>query len=178
MLKHLWSEEHGRFARMATVNADGSYKLDMTADSANFATWWFDAVPAEGHHAQAEMSALRELLWCKTPIGGCARYQNDYYHRVVNDNPDIPGNPWLICTLWHAQWAVARAKTEADLEPALDLLSWAAERAADSGVLAEQVNPLTGEMLSVSPLTWSHATVVIAVQELLAKRAAILGRAR
>jgi GH15 family glucan-1,4-alpha-glucosidase len=123
------------------------------------------------------MEQLQKLLWCHTDIGGYARYQNDYYHRVVNDNPKVPGNPWFICTLWQAQWAVARAKTEADLEPAIKILSWTAERAADSGVLAEQVNPLTGEMLSVSPLTWSHATVVIAVQELLAKRAAILGRA-
>ena len=29
-----------------------------------------------------------------------------------------------------------------------------------SGVLAEQVNPYTNEPISVSPLTWSHATVV------------------
>src|SRR5207237_1712988 len=28
------------------------------------------------------------------------------------------------------------------------------------GVLAEQVNPYTTEPISVSPLTWSHATVV------------------
>ena len=30
----------------------------------------------------------------------------------------------------------------------------------ESGVLAEQVNPYTNEPISVSPLTWSHATVV------------------
>ncbi|MBY0308932.1 MAG: hypothetical protein K2Q09_09340 [Phycisphaerales bacterium] len=180
LVKHLWSEKDRRFARSAVADpaAPGGYTLDMTADSANFAVWWLNAVPVEGPHAMSEMEQLRKLLWCDTPIGGCARYQNDYYHRVVNDNPAIPGNPWLICTLWHAQWAVANAKTEADLQPAIDLLSWAAQRAAESGVLAEQVNPLTGQMLSVSPLTWSHATVVIAVQELLARRAAVLGRAR
>lgn len=177
MTKHLWNEAEGRFARMATPDGKGGYTLDMTADSANFALWWLGALPIDDPHAQSEMEALRRLLWCKTEIGGCARYQNDYYHRVVNDRPEeIPGNPWVICTLWHAQWAIARAKTVEDLAPAIDLLAWAAERAAESGVLAEQVDPLTGEMLSVSPLTWSHATVVIAVQELLAKRRELLGR--
>ncbi len=56
------------------------------------------------------------------------------------------------------------------LQPAIDLLSWAAERALPSGVLAEQVHPYTGEPLSVSPLTWSHATYVTAVLELLDRR--------
>ncbi|HZW06439.1 MAG TPA: glycoside hydrolase family 15 protein [Phycisphaerales bacterium] len=176
MMRHLWNPAEGRFARMATPDGNGGYTLDMTADSANFAVWWLGALECDNAHAEGEMAALRELLWCKTSIGGCARYQNDYYHRVVNDNPDIPGNPWVICTLWHAQWATARATTVEELQPALDLLSWAAQRAADSGVLAEQVHPLTGAMLSVSPLTWSHATVVIAVQELLAKRRRLLGR--
>lgn len=179
MMKHLWNPTQRRFARMATPDGKGGYTLDMTADSANFAVWWLGVLPTDGPHAEQEMAALRNLLWCKTEIGGCARYQNDYYHRVVNDRPDdIPGNPWVICTLWHAQWAVARAKTVDDLAPAIDLLAWSAERAAESGVLAEQVHPLTGEMLSVSPLTWSHATVVIAVQELLAKRKQLLGRTK
>jgi glucoamylase len=39
--------------------------------------------------------------------------------------------------------------------------------------LAEQVNPYTNEPLSVAPLTWSHATVVLAVNEYLAKREAL-----
>ena len=34
------------------------------------------------------------------------------------------------------------------------------EHALEAGVLAEQVNPYTNEPISVSPLTWSHATVV------------------
>jgi hypothetical protein len=37
--------------------------------------------------------------------------------------------------------------------------------------MAEQVHPYTNEPLSVSPLTWSHATLVATVQEYLAKRA-------
>jgi hypothetical protein len=36
-------------------------------------------------------------------------------------------------------------------------------------VLAEQVNPLTGAPLSVSPLTWSHSTVIDTVTAYLRK---------
>ena len=38
-----------------------------------------------------------------------------------------------------------------------------------SGVLAEQIDPLTGTPISVSPLVWSHAEYVIAVCEYLNK---------
>src|SRR5947199_7129209 len=33
-------------------------------------------------------------------VGGVARYENDYYHRISNDIAAVPGNPWFICTLW------------------------------------------------------------------------------
>jgi GH15 family glucan-1,4-alpha-glucosidase len=45
------------------------------------------------------------------------------------------------------------------------LLEWAVRYAAPSGVMAEQVNPYTGEAMSVAPLTWSHGTFVAAILE-------------
>jgi ferredoxin len=52
------------------------------------------------------------------------------------------------------------AQTPAELKLALPIFEWTAAHALESGVLAEQVNPYTNEPISVSPLTWSHATVV------------------
>ena len=49
-------------------------------------------------------------------------------------------------------------------------MQWVTDHALPSGVLAEQVHPFTNAPLSVSPLTWSHATFVTAVQEYLEKR--------
>src|SRR5690606_8099409 len=72
----------------------------------------------------------------------------------------VPGNPWFICTLWLAEYFIARAKTLAELKLALPIFEWVAGHSLESGVLAEQVNPYTNDPLSVSPLTWSHATVV------------------
>lgn len=169
--RHLWNPQARRFARMATPLGGvggGNYRLDMTHDSANYALFAFGALDPRDPLVEAEMRALRERLWVQTDIGGCARYERDYFHQVERDRTDqVPGNPWIICTLWHAQHAIARAATRAELEAALPYLEWAAARAFDSGVLAEQFNPYTGSPIGVSPLTWSHATVVTVVLEYL-----------
>ncbi|MCH9023569.1 MAG: hypothetical protein IID32_12525 [Planctomycetes bacterium] len=73
---------------------------------------------------------------------------------------DIPGNPWIITTLWHAQWRLALAKNEEDLKEVKEYIEWAAKQANEAGIMPEQVNPFNGEPLSVAPLTWSHSTFV------------------
>ncbi len=61
-----------------------------------------------------------------------------------------------------------RAQSRGELrDRALPILEWVAARALPSGVLAEQVHPYTNEPLSVSPLTWSHSTAVVAVLDYL-----------
>ena len=62
-----------------------------------------------------------------------------------------------------AQYKIAKARNIGQLREALPILDWVAQHALPSGVLAEQVHPVTNEPLSVSPLTWSHATVVSTV---------------
>jgi GH15 family glucan-1,4-alpha-glucosidase len=175
---HLWSPDLGRFARMVKRREDGGWDVDPTIDASLFGLWYL-APSFEGRgmfapddpRIVATMEAVRERLWVKTDVGGVARYENDYYHQVSQDVENVPGNPWFICTLWLAQWYVATAKTRDDLEPALDILNWAAAHALPSGVMAEQVHPYTNAPLSVSPLTWSHATLVMTVREYVARRA-------
>ncbi|XVJ58694.1 MAG: glycoside hydrolase family 15 protein [Tepidisphaera sp.] len=184
--KHMWHGEYERFCRMArpaasagaggvgvgpAVGVAGSpYVLDMTADSANFALFAFGALEPHDPRMRSEMIQLRQKLSVRTAIGGCARYERDYYHQVEKDTTDaVPGNPWIICTLWQAQWLTAVATTADELREAMDLINWTTYRAAESGVLAEQYHPYTGAPISVSPLTWSHATFVIAVTEWLKK---------
>ncbi|MCA9296718.1 MAG: glycoside hydrolase family 15 protein, partial [Phycisphaerales bacterium] len=177
MMRHLWVAEQKRFARMATPMDDGTYRLDMTADSANYAIFAFGALEPDHPAVVAEMNALRERLWIKTPVGGMARYEHDYYHQVEHDDiANVPGNPWVICTLWLAQHKIAIAETLEQLEDALVELNWTHARALTSGVLAEQFHPHTGAPISVSPLTWSHATVVTTVMQYLLKYAQITGK--
>jgi GH15 family glucan-1,4-alpha-glucosidase len=169
-LKFLWNPQLKRFARMATPLTTGGYRLDMTSDSANYALFAFGAFNASDDIIEDEMKGLWDRLWVKTSVGGCSRYERDYYHQVERDNTDaVPGNPWVICTLWQAQHRIEHARTVEELQEALPLIEWAQRRAEKSGVLAEQFNPYSGDPISVSPLTWSHATFVIAVMEYLRK---------
>jgi glucoamylase len=110
----------------------------------------------------------------KTDVGGCARYEDDYYHQVSQDLANVPGNPWFICTMWLAQYEIASARGDANLKEAVKILEWVADHALPSGALAEQVHPYTNEPLSVSPLTWSHATFVTVVLEYLEKRRVLM----
>ena len=173
--RHLWSDELGRYVRMIGRRDDGGWEVDPVIDASLVGLWYFGMLPVDDPRVIATMEAIRSRLWVKTPVGGLARYENDDYQRVSQDTENVPGNPWFICTLWLADWIIAAAKTAADLEPAEEMLRWAADHALPSGVMAEQVHPYTNEPLSVSPLTWSHAAFVATVHALVERRAALAG---
>lgn len=167
----LWRPELGRFARMVTVRPDGAVEVDPVIDASLYGTFAFGAYAADDPKVLATMKAVRERLWCKTDVGGVARYEGDYYHAVSQDKQNVPGNPWFICTMWLALHDIAVARTVEELDRAVALLEWVDSRKLPSGVLAEQVHPYTNAPLSVSPLTWSHATVVDVVHSYLDRRA-------
>jgi oligosaccharide amylase len=167
---YLFDREHNRFLRSLLVQPDGSLAPDRTLDASLAGLFLFGMLEAHDARMVATMQAVQERLWVQTPIGGLARYENDPYQRVSDDVQHVPGNPWFICTLWLAEWAIASATSPGELEPALPILHWTVDRALPSGVLAEQVHPYTGAPLSVSPLTWSHSTLVGTVMRYLERR--------
>jgi GH15 family glucan-1,4-alpha-glucosidase len=161
----LWNEQAQRFARMATPGPAG-YTLDMTMDASLFGLVLLGALPADDPQAALTLQQVKERLWVQTGIGGMARYENDSYHQVeTKDTVRVAGNPWFVCTMWLARYQLMRARTADELEAGLKLVQWAADRALPSGTMAEQLHPYTGDPLSVSPLTWSHAEYVRTVRE-------------
>jgi len=175
MCRHLYSDQLGRFIRGLVYNGAGEPEKDFTLESSLFGVFAFGVLPAAHPRVAGTMRAVREGLWVQTETGGVARYTGDYYFRRADDVRTVPGNPWFICTLWLAQWYVAAARNAAALVPARSLLEWAAARSTPSGMLAEQLHPYTGEPLSVSPLTWSHATFVLAVLQYVEKYKQLIG---
>ena len=167
----LWQPDLGYFARMINHHPGKAWEIDKTIDASIIGLWQFGMYASTDPKVVAAMTMIHEQLWVKTHIGGIARYENDAFHQVSQDLQNIPGNPWFICTLWMADWIAQTANSDTDLVKALELLEWAVQRASPSGVLAEQVNPFTGVPESVSPLTWSHAAFIVAVQAYLAAQA-------
>lgn len=166
---HLYSREERRFLKSILPLKDGSVRVDATVDASIYAPFYFGVFEPDDEMVVTSMESVRSRLWVNTGVGGVARYEADGYQRAAEATDRIPGNPWLICTLWLAQWTIAKARTLEELEQALPILEWVASRALPSGVLAEQVHPYTNRPLSVSPLTWSHAVFITAALEYVEK---------
>lgn len=161
MREHLYDNDFKRFIRGRLVgdNDDNLY-VDPTIDASLYGVFYFGCFSPDDPLVTTTMDAVRDQLTNPGPIGGVARFQNDGYMR---QSDEFPGNSWIICTLWLAEYYLAIAKNVGDLEPAHSLLEWVTKNAFPSGVLAEQIDPSNGDPLSVSPLTWSHSSFVSTV---------------
>jgi GH15 family glucan-1,4-alpha-glucosidase len=137
----------GHYVRMVQEG-----ELDTTSDSAVLGGLLL-VDPGRFARESESVEAVERSLTVRSKTGGLARYDKDYYFRK---SERFPGNPWVIATMWSARMRLRSG----DADSAVELLEWAAERAEVSGVLAEQYHPETGDPLSVSPLTWSHAEFV------------------
>lgn len=163
MRQHLYSSEHGRFLRSLQFHGEDTYEPDATVDASLFGIFFFGCYPPDDEIVVNTLQAIQTKL---AVDGGIARFENDGYMRASDS---VTGNAWFICTLWLAEYFIAIAETADDLDAALKILEWTADRALPSGVLAEQLDPLTLQPVSVSPLTWSHSTFIGTVMNYLKK---------
>ena len=168
LAKHLYDEGLKRYARSGYRKGKG-YEPDKAIDISLLGLTKLGVIPPKDPRILETVKIIRLQLWVKTPIGGCARYQNDCYQLEEDGPKDIPGNPWFISTLWLGEYYIARAENLQELHEAMPYLEWCAKNALPSGVLAEQAYPMTGYPLSVSPLTWSHSTFVWAVLQYMGR---------
>lgn len=162
MKEHLFSNELGRFVRSLQTNGD-ALEPDATVDASLFAIFYFGCFAADDPVVEGTMKAVKDQLSIDLGIG---RFNNDGYMRV---SESITGNTWFICTLWYAEYLIAKARSRDGLSEAMDVIRWVVDKALPSGVLAEQLDPLTGTHVSVSPLTWSHSTFIATVMSYLKK---------
>lgn len=171
--QYLFDSGHARFARSG-YRTDGGYELDQVVDVSLLGLATLGVVSPADPRMVETARVIREELTCLTATGGLARYKNDQYQRGGGTPDDVPGNPWFIATLWLCEYEISASSTVAELRRAVPHLEWCATNALPSGVLAEQVDPITGVPLSVSPLTWSHSAFVWAVLAYAEKYDALL----
>ncbi len=168
---HLYCPNANRYAR-GILFKDGQQIRDTTVDASLLGLVIFGGYDPLDERMARTAQAVEQHLWIKTGSGGVARYEGDDYQRATSRDK-TPGNPWIVCTLWLAQYRIAAARNMQALELALPLLLWVVEKALPSGILPEQIHPETGEFISVSPLTWSHGTLVAAVLDYVEKAQAL-----
>jgi glucoamylase len=161
--RYFVNPEHGRFWRRLVPDPHHPEQLepDPVADASLLLIPQVGLVSPAHPVMQATARWIRERLWVPTAIGGLARYEGDQYQR--RSALDVPGNPWFLSTLWYADYLMMTAQSVQQLAQARELIDWVAHHASPSGVLAEQIDPETGSPISVSPLTWSHAALVLSI---------------
>jgi GH15 family glucan-1,4-alpha-glucosidase len=142
------------YFRKSVLLEDDRLTRDDSIDIANmYGPYMFAKLPLSDKRLSATVAKVEKELFHKGPIGGVIRYYGDDYFL---DKPKFGGNPWVVCTLWLAQYYVsAKRKDEAR-----ELIDWALSRQLPSSVLSEQFDPEDGSPLGVAPLVWSHAELV------------------
>ncbi|MGI0078555.1 MAG: glycoside hydrolase family 15 protein [Nitrososphaerales archaeon] len=167
--KYLFDASLGRFLRGCALDNGKAVNPDGAIDASLAGLFLFGVLPAEDSRVEGTMKQIEDKLTVRTSVGGVARYEGDKYQALENYDSKIPGNPWFVCTLWLADWYIAIAKQRTDLGRAREILDWCVSHTLPSGIMAEQLNPYDGSPISVSPLTWSHGTLVDSVNRYLRK---------
>jgi glucoamylase len=177
---HLWSSRLGRFVRSVNVAVDSASSPETVAGSV---PGWSYEDPLPAYPNRKATGLLAEdpvidvsLLGLAVPfglidpkdprmvataeaierqltsgeVGGVRRYAGDGY---------AGGNPWILTTLWLAQYHLAAGAPER-AEP---LVRWALDHRTETGLLPEQVDWRTGSTAWVVPLMWSHAMLLLAL---------------
>lgn len=159
--KHLYNRERKSFYKGLITKKDGSIQKDDTIDTSSvFGSFMFGLFSAESPELKAAMATLLERFKQAPGTYGLPRYEEDEYHRI---DRSIPGNWWFICSYWLAQYRVE----EGNVEEAKKIIDWIGQYSLSTGILSEQINPSDGRLLSVAPLTWSHAEYLATLLDMI-----------
>lgn len=171
IMEHLYDDELGMFLKLIRAYDNKEDVQDKTIDmSSFFGPVYFGVIEADDPRMRKSLQTIEDRLRVDAHTTGYVRYENDtYYTQQENGTP----NPWVITTLWRAQYAIMAAESLKGLEEAYAILEWTCNQATRSGVLAEQMHPKTGEHLSTAPLIWSHAEFVVTAQAYIEKHRAL-----
>lgn len=155
----MWNESRGYFYR-GFLRTGENYSYDETIDvSSLFGAFMFGLFDINSSHMLRAFQTLKNtLLIDEQP--GLVRYEYDKYNLCQTDSL---GNPWAITTLWLSQYYIENG----DHDKAMEALNWVSEKSDETGTIAEQYDPLSGNSVSVSPLTWSQAEYVSTLLDLI-----------
>jgi len=146
--------DDGYFVKGFLLKEGGELEYDNTIDISNlYGPYMYANLPLGDERLVNTAKHIEERINNVTPSGGVLRYENDNYFLTKHQ---YKGNPWIVSTLWLAQYYSGTGETE----KAHKLLDWAQQRELPSGALSEQFDPETGAPLGVTPLVWSHSEMV------------------
>ncbi len=151
--KHLYNEERKAFYKGLIVKDGQIIKNGEIDNSAIFGSFIFGLFPDDSNELRSSIATIKDLFGVNNGALGLPRYENDNYRRT---DGSITGNWWFIASLWLSQYYIEQGNDN----DAMAILDWVKNNALDTGMMSEQINPVTLENISPAPLTWTQAEYV------------------
>ncbi len=176
ILATLYDEELSMFVKLVKIEDGDIVYTDRTIDmSSFFGPLYFGVIDVDDERVKRAFATIERTLLVSGASKGYVRYEHDNYYQLQEAGSP---NPWVITTLFVAQYYIMKAKKIKDLVPAYELLEWTCSHATEAGVLSEQMHPHTREHLSTAPLIWSHAEFVYTADAYIKKHQALSSKKR
>ncbi len=148
--QYLYSNAKQCFYKGLLAAPSGDISYDDTIDSSSvFGVFMYGLFDTNSDEMANSMSTLLRTFDQSVHLG-LPRYIDDNYHRT---DASAPSNTWLITSLWLAQYCNVIGRRDT----AKQLVDWVVGVGLPTGMLSEQIDPLTGDAVSVMPLVWSQA---------------------
>lgn len=148
--KHLFNSDRKHLYRGLIVK-DKEIIKDNTVDTSSvFGAFMFGLFANDSTEITSSIATIKDLFGVNQGAIGLPRYENDDYRRT---NGSVTGNYWFITSLWLAQYEADRGNTTRTFE----VLDWVKSHALSTGLMAEQIDPITNEIISPAPLSWTQA---------------------
>ncbi len=167
ILETLFDDELGMFVKLIHIEDNTIVSTDRTVDmSSFFGPLYFGVIDVHDERVTRAFATVEARLGVGGASQGYVRYERDSYYTLKDAGSP---NPWVITTLWVAQYHIMKATKVSDLKVAYELLEWTCSHATRAGVLSEQMHPHTREHLSTAPLVWSHAEFIMTADAYMKK---------
>ena len=155
-----FNNESGYLVKGYLLDKSGELNFDNILDVSSFyGAFMFGQNIFKLDQLHSTITKIENILIKETPIGLSPRYENDKYFAST---PIHKGNPWIVTSLWIAQYYLSLNM----VEEAKTIIEKCLSYSLHSGVLSEQVNPESGKPVSVTPLVWSHSELINTILDL------------
>lgn len=158
--KYLYNPNRQAFRRGVIVKNNQVINDDVIDCSSTFGAFTFGLFSIDSDEFKNSLQTTKQLFGINNGEIGLPRSENDEYRRV---SPGITGNYWFITSMWLAQYYI----DSGDTKSAIEILDWVKNSAMSTGVMGEQIDPVTHQIISPAPLTWTHAEYISTMLDLI-----------
>jgi len=143
---------------------NGEIVKDGTIDcSSVFGAFMFGLFLPDSNEIKSSVETVKELFGINSGAPGLPRYENDDYRR---SNSTITGNLWFITSMWLAQYYIENKEDDKSMQ----ILDWVKASTLNTGMMSEQIDPVSHEIISPAPLTWTHAEYITTLLDTITER--------